>query len=193
MFDSKIVTLWNQFCSKEVRSFTDALALAYDTEIAGFRSGITQMQFANTLALLNICDLPSCDTMSDIILSNKKMGAFEGLQRLGLKVDSSSSKNTVKKAFGCVYSALDHLLLPQHKKILGFNTIFVEHLLCKISRWEKMFPKKTFKTLRQMAETARKTGSWIVHDDHDERSFPFDLEISREQLKTWLEEVISDM
>ncbi|KAE9406573.1 hypothetical protein BT96DRAFT_774745, partial [Gymnopus androsaceus JB14] len=109
--------------------------LAKDIGILGFGSGITQMQFANTLALLGICDLPSCDTMAKIVQANKRMGAFEGLQRLGLQVNARSAETHVRAAFRCVYDALDHLLTPRDKALLCFNAIFVEHLLCKVSRW----------------------------------------------------------
>ncbi|KAE9408425.1 hypothetical protein BT96DRAFT_763992, partial [Gymnopus androsaceus JB14] len=109
--------------------------LAKDIGIPGFGSGITQMQFANTLALLGLCDLPSCDTMAKIVRANKHMGAFEGLQRLGLQVDAQSAETHVQAAFRCVYDALDHLLTPTDKDLLCFNAIFVEHLLCKVSRW----------------------------------------------------------
>ncbi|KAE9383357.1 hypothetical protein BT96DRAFT_761752, partial [Gymnopus androsaceus JB14] len=109
--------------------------LAKDIGIAGFGSGITQMQFANTIALLGLCNLPSCDTMAVIVRANKRMGAFEGLQRLGLQVDAQSVETHVQAAFRCVYDALDHMLTGPDKQILCFNAIFVEHLLCKVSRW----------------------------------------------------------
>ncbi|KAF9062573.1 hypothetical protein BDP27DRAFT_1140530, partial [Rhodocollybia butyracea] len=98
--------------------------LAKNIGIAGFGSGITRMQFANTFALLALCPLPSCDTMAKIVLANKHMGAFEGLQQVH-----------VQAAFCCVYDALDHMLPTSYQAKICFNAIFVEHLLCKVSRW----------------------------------------------------------
>ncbi|KAF9069565.1 hypothetical protein BDP27DRAFT_1148948, partial [Rhodocollybia butyracea] len=109
--------------------------LAKNIGIAGFGSGITRMQFANTFALLALCPLPSCNTMAKIVLANKHMGAFKGLQRLGLRVDAQSPEMHVQAAFRCVYDALDHMLPTSYQAKICFNAIFVEHLLCKVSHW----------------------------------------------------------
>lgn len=116
------------------------------------------------------------------------MGAFEGLQHLGLRVDGQSLECDVQMAFRCVYSTLDHLLTREDKRKVCFNAIFVEYLLCKVSRWEKMFPKKAYRTLRRMAELARKEGNPIVGDLDNPKSFPFNLWVDRKDLAAWVAE-----
>ncbi|KAF9068616.1 hypothetical protein BDP27DRAFT_1224112, partial [Rhodocollybia butyracea] len=53
----------------------------------------------------------------------------------------------VQAAFCCVYDALDHMLPTSYQAKICFNAIFIEHLLCKVSCWKKMFPKKVYNTL----------------------------------------------
>ncbi len=185
MFSQKVVDLWRVFRSREDRTYDDALQLAKDVGIVGFATGITRMQFANTFALLTLCPGPDCDAMARLVRINIRMGAFEGLQRLGLKVHSSSSELEVRDALRCVYDSLDNKLSSDDKRMLRFNAIFVEHLMCKVSRWEKMFPKKTRKTLRYMAEMATKKGEFeSIQKDH--HAFPFNPRVDRKQLQEWI-------
>ncbi|KAJ7587812.1 hypothetical protein C8J56DRAFT_709040, partial [Mycena floridula] len=116
-------------------SYSHALKLSKDTGISGFGSGITRMQFANCLVFLGICHPPDADEMADIVFDHKDKGAFEGLQCLGLQVSLQSTKSTVREAFHCVYDFLHHNLSDTDKALLGFGAIFVEHMLCKVSRW----------------------------------------------------------
>ncbi|THV01822.1 hypothetical protein K435DRAFT_595095, partial [Dendrothele bispora CBS 962.96] len=109
--------------------------LTTNTNVVGFRSGLTRMQFANSLVLLNLCDMPTSDDMADIIWSNRGMGAFEGLQRLGFDVKPGCETEQVRQAFRAVYNFLDYHLSVKDKEDLGFSPIFVEHLLCKVTRW----------------------------------------------------------
>ncbi|KAJ8079431.1 hypothetical protein PM082_021947 [Marasmius tenuissimus] len=190
-FSEHVVQLWNAFRTGSRKSYKEALALSENTKLDGFRSGLTRMQLANTLALLGLCELPSCDEMADIVHMHKNKGAFEGLQRLGLNVTASSTVEEVRLAFRCVFDFLDHQLRPEDKAILDFNAIFVEHLLCKVTRWEKAFPAKANHTLRTMAENTRNSRSEVAVSQPGEtataRSFPFPLEVDRKQLLTWIE------
>ncbi|KAJ8075901.1 hypothetical protein PM082_021533 [Marasmius tenuissimus] len=149
------------------------------------------MQLANTLALLGLCELPSCDDMANIVHTHKNKGAFEGLQHLGFSVTASSTVEEVRSAFRCVFDFLDHRLRLEDKVVLKFNAIFVEHLLCKVTRWEKAFPTKANRTLRSMSEDARNSKSGVVVSKPGEirtvQSFLFPLEVDRKQLLTWIE------
>lgn len=71
MFSAEGVKLWQACCQKSHCTYSNGLQLAKDTGIAGFVSGITQMQFANTLVLLGVCSLPNCNNMAKVIQTNK--------------------------------------------------------------------------------------------------------------------------
>lgn len=185
MFSLDVIEKWCLFRNNTHRTYIDGLQLSKAIDVAGFGSGITQMQFANTLALLGLCNLPSCDEMAKVVRANKRMGAFEGLQRLGLNVNAGSSEVDVRDAFRCVYDTLDHLLASADKVSLRFNAIFVEHLLCKVSRWEKMFPKKAVKTLRRMAEVERNRGIFET-EGNGPTIFPFALQVERQNIYNWI-------
>ncbi|KAL0565027.1 hypothetical protein V5O48_017005 [Marasmius crinis-equi] len=94
-FSNTVVQLWNTFQTGNRKSYKEALVLSESTKLDGFRSGLTRMQLANTLALLGLCELPSCDDMADIVRTHKNKGAFEGLQRLGLNITASSMEEEV--------------------------------------------------------------------------------------------------
>ncbi|KAK7461698.1 Chromobox protein 5 [Stygiomarasmius scandens] len=173
MFENHICILWNQYLSKSPQTYQNALQLSEDTKIAGFGSGITRMQFANTLVLLGLCEMPSIGIMADIIYKNSGMGAFEGLQRLGLDVRPGCSKEQVQKAFYLVHNFLEKHLTPENKQVLHFSPIFVEHMLCKVSRWEKAFRKNDSKTLNDLAIEA-----W----SEDATIFPIPLTTTRKDL-----------
>ncbi|KAK7037431.1 hypothetical protein VNI00_011182 [Paramarasmius palmivorus] len=191
MFSSHVISVWLAFCHKEKRTYEDALALGPESKIDGFNSGITQMQLANTLALLGLCEMPNCDRMGTIIWRHSRKGAFEGLQRLGLDISRHSTETEVRQAFRCVYDFLDHKLVKRDKDILDFNAIFVEHLLCKVTRWEKAFPSKVVNMLRHMAEQTRKGECGLVlvatAEDHPTaKHFPFELEVERTVVEQWI-------
>jgi len=50
-----------------------------------------------------------------------------------------------------VYNHLDQFLTEDNKKILGFSPIFVEHLLCKVVRWESRLVEGKVSSLDKMA------------------------------------------
>ncbi|KAJ7582350.1 hypothetical protein C8J56DRAFT_793166 [Mycena floridula] len=188
MFSQEIKDLWAAFFDPATYkddptydgvkpTYQHALNLSKATGIKGFASGITQMQFANCLVFLGLVYPPSSDEMADVVLENKDKGAFEGLQRLGFAVSSHSSQPMVRSAFRCVYDFLDHNLSAEDRHILGFSAIFVEHLLCKVSRWEKAFPSRDTVKLEQIAQLAKE----MTQED-----FPLPTSVDRKTLADWI-------
>ncbi|KAK1222943.1 hypothetical protein PQX77_014220 [Marasmius sp. AFHP31] len=105
--------------------------------ILGFgANSITRMQMANYFAIEGLCKPASAETMAEITTLNKK-GALQGLLILGFNV-RNGKLDAITLAFKCVYDFLDTYLSPHDKEVLGFGAIFVEHLLCKVTRWHNM-------------------------------------------------------
>ncbi|EIM83907.1 uncharacterized protein STEHIDRAFT_45107, partial [Stereum hirsutum FP-91666 SS1] len=101
-------------------------------QIDGFRSGLTALQTANNLVFLGICEPPSADTVAQWIWEHPGLGAFKGLQSLGFQLHN---RDHVRVAFRAFYDHLDQHLSLEMKAVLGFGTLFVEHVLCKHKRW----------------------------------------------------------
>ncbi|KAL0056898.1 hypothetical protein AAF712_016487 [Marasmius tenuissimus] len=110
--------------------------------------------------------------MAEITATNKK-GALKGLLFLGFNV-RNSKPIAITLAFKCVYNFLDNHLSPQDKALLGFDVIFVEHLLCKVKRWHNMLTKACFmKEVDRLLEEAKKEAS---------DGFPLPLQVDRKEL-----------
>ncbi|KAJ6530964.1 hypothetical protein DFH09DRAFT_1409640 [Mycena vulgaris] len=114
-------------------SWSSALTFILDLKILGFQSGLTPLQFANNLVFLGICDAPDAYEVANWIASNKSLRAYNGLVRLGFSLTGYAS---IIAAYMVVYKHLDTNLSADDKQCLGFGTLFVEHLLCKVGRWK---------------------------------------------------------
>ncbi|KAJ7704837.1 hypothetical protein B0H17DRAFT_920968, partial [Mycena rosella] len=98
-------------------------------KVFGFQTGLTPLQFANNLVFLGICEAPAAEEVAGWIASNKTLGAYNGLLRLGFSLTGYAS---IVAAYMSVYDHLERNLSKDDKKCLGFGTLFVEHLLCKV-------------------------------------------------------------
>ncbi|KAJ7223486.1 hypothetical protein GGX14DRAFT_339847, partial [Mycena pura] len=113
-------------------TYTRALELIDGLNISGFgKKSITRMQFANFLAIEGLCQQPTIEEMGSIVWQNRK-GALQGLILLGFDV---YPKSQVIRAFKCVHDFIGDNLSDSDLRQLGYGTIFLEHLLCKITRW----------------------------------------------------------
>ncbi|KAF8205945.1 hypothetical protein K438DRAFT_1817590 [Mycena galopus ATCC 62051] len=122
------------------KSLGEVLHWILEFGLQGFGGRLGALQFANTTVLAGIADPPSPAFMAQWIGINKDYGAFAGLQLLGFNLDKDSSPAAVRAAFCCFYYWLEHYLTKDDKDAVDFGTIFVEQLLCKISRWKhRMF------------------------------------------------------
>ncbi|KAJ6610118.1 hypothetical protein B0H10DRAFT_1747451, partial [Mycena sp. CBHHK59/15] len=118
------------------KSWEEVLRWIVQSKLRGFSSGLAPLQFSNNIVLSGIAESPSPATMAQWIFANKSYGAFAGLRVLGFKLPEKASPAAVRAAFFCFYYWLDNHLSLDDKQVLHFNTIFVEQLLCKISRWK---------------------------------------------------------
>ncbi|KAK0463167.1 uncharacterized protein EV420DRAFT_1264740 [Desarmillaria tabescens] len=105
-------------------------------------SGLTPLQFANNLLFSGIIQTPSVAMVGTWISHNRGLGAFAGLEKMGFVMTDVAS---VVAAFAIVHDTLDEHLSESDREILGFSqgfaTVFVEHLLCKVSRYEFRWDK----------------------------------------------------
>ncbi|KAJ7605092.1 hypothetical protein FB45DRAFT_733253 [Roridomyces roridus] len=165
MFDAKLQGSYSALLgtlSGKDPSTSDAPRVRWDSVLhwivksglVGFASGLGALQFANNLVLAGVASPPSPDDMAQWIHLHKGYGAFRGLQLLGFNLPRNASPSSVRAAFICVYAWLDHHLSEKDKDLVDFGAIFVEQLLCKIGRWQRIFAAKCGK--EDLAERARK-------------------------------------
>ncbi|KAF9032190.1 hypothetical protein BJ165DRAFT_1535148 [Panaeolus papilionaceus] len=120
-------------------SWLTILTFLLNLRIPGFQTGLTVFQCANNLALAGICEEPTCQEIVNWVGRNKHLGAWKGLKTLGFSIGDRSGL-AVYPAFFCVWKFLDIQLSEKDKVDLGFSPMFVEHILCKITRYSKRWP-----------------------------------------------------
>ncbi|KDQ50666.1 hypothetical protein JAAARDRAFT_141611, partial [Jaapia argillacea MUCL 33604] len=112
-----------------------ALALLTSLNIPMFGSKLTLFQAAHHLAYTGICQMLTIEDIGLWISKNTKKGVYSSLANMGLL--SVSSAVTITTAFRVVYDHLNTYLTKDDQQELGFDVIFVEHTLCKVSRYSK--------------------------------------------------------
>ena len=121
-------------------TWSDITKFAKEHKLHGLMDGLTQLQFANNLVLAGIVSPPTVDEISRWIARHPKLGAYGGLKAMGFRIaPNKPGEPWVRAAFQCVYDHLDLHLSPEDKAELGFGVIFVEHILCKLVRWQGRF------------------------------------------------------
>lgn len=166
-------------------TYNHALKLSELLKVNGFGSGITRMQLANTLALLGVCSLPSIEDMADVVSAQPKKGAGEGLRLLGFNVPDEvkaidKANTAYRKALLALYDILDYGLSQDHKQVLGFGAMFVEHSLCKLVRWGRAL--ENGRTLQEVAQAAIDFDGVLSPAER----YPIPLTVDREQLSGWM-------
>lgn len=158
------------------------------------RGSLTALQFANTIIILRGMPAPPCHHIADWIADNWDKGAINGLVLMGFdrlrggpkehNKDKALYRRLVTFAFTFVFNFLDKHLSSEDKKLLGFDTIFVEQLLCKVSRYDGNFNDNTGKdtvTLQSLANKALLTcKAWIAGKNLKDKTgqlFPFPLSL----------------
>jgi len=127
------------------------------------------------------------------ISQNRNLGAFAGLQQLGFNLswEAKGKKNEIwlpwiKSAFQCIYDHLDMHLTDLDKKELRFGVIFVEHLLCKVGRWESRFRKNSTMSLASIGQDAQQSSlTWVPGAnvmDNTGQAFPIPLTSSLDEV-----------
>lgn len=142
-------------------TWAEGLRFILDLKVIGFQSGLTPLQFANNLVFLGICQAPEPQEVADWISSNKSLGAYNGLVKLGFVLTGYSS---IVAAYMIVFHHLDVYLTDADKQALGFGALFVEHLLCKVGRWEYRLrlQKIDFSPMAARAVQAQTTTGWVA-------------------------------
>ncbi|KAK7027802.1 hypothetical protein R3P38DRAFT_3190887 [Favolaschia claudopus] len=188
-FSPRVQTLWCGFLgdllgkdpatySGEKKSWADALQFIIDLKVVGFQSGLTPLQFANNLVFLGICTPPAPEEVGAWIASNKTLGAYNGLTLLGFNLTGYAS---IVAAYLMVYNHLDTYLCADDKKRLGFGALFVEHLLCKVGRWEYRLRLQKHDFLSMAKQARANSGAWVKGANcrwanHQAFCIPLDIE-----------------
>lgn len=175
------------------KSWASALRFIIDLKILGFQTGLTPLQFANNLVFLGICTPPAPEEVASWIASNKTLGAYNGLVKLGFQLTGYDS---IVAAYMVVYNHLDMYLSTYvraddkgDKERLGFGSLFVEHVLCKVGRWDYRLrlQKHNFLSMAEEA-TILQGSSWKSRANATNcMAFPIPLKADRAAIKTTLE------
>jgi hypothetical protein len=129
------------------------LQFIHDLNVSPFRTGLTAFQMGNNLAILGICLPPTPYEIVEWIDENRGLGAFRGLLRLGFKL---STRETIYVAFMIVYNHLEYFLADDDRTILHFGAMLVEHVLCKVVRWEDRIGEDRMKNICEGAWEANR-------------------------------------
>ncbi|KAJ7710718.1 hypothetical protein B0H17DRAFT_914952 [Mycena rosella] len=170
----------------EKNSSASALRFILDLKVLGFQTGLTLLQFANNLVFLGICEAPAAEEVAGWIASNSTLGAYNGLLRLGFSLMGYAS---IVAAYMSVYDHLERNLSEDDKKCLGFGTLFVEHLLCKVGRWEYRLRLQHHEFLDMAQEATRVQGNhWIKGaNSKDYLAFPIPLQADRSRIQATID------
>ena len=141
---------------------------------------------------------PTVQEMADFLVNAAKgkgkgkesKGGIKGLELLRFKISDRHDPGLwIRAAFTSFYDHLDAHLTAADKAELHFGAMFVEHLLCKISRYQSIFLKDPLAgtvTLVSLGEIAQqKQGSgWVSGANAlDCTKFPIPLNVNRDELK----------
>ncbi|KAG6850293.1 hypothetical protein H0H93_015235, partial [Arthromyces matolae] len=203
-FSQKISDLWAGFLGpmlgQDPETYTgyrhtwkEALEMVQSAELTPFGKGLTCLQFANNLVFLGIVLPPEPLDVATWISRNKDLGAVRGLQKLGFNLTTTIS---VQSAFMSVYNHLDSFMTAEDKADMGFGAIFVEHLLCKVSRWftrlepDTARPTGVFETMGK--DVLSSEGEWSRGANlQDSRKFPFPLRTTLDAIKATITNVVN--
>jgi hypothetical protein len=151
---------------------------------------LTGFQMANNLVFAGLCLPPLLDDITDWVWKMKNVGAYHGLQMLGFDV---SSFEKTHRSINCVFSHFNDNLSDNDRISMGFHLnygpLFVEHILCKVSRWQSRLVSNCGKAanlikLGDISAGVEKDGTkWIQSANFEDASlFPIPLSISQDYL-----------
>jgi hypothetical protein len=96
-------------------------------------NNLTLLQLVNNLAYLGLSQKPTMDELA-LWVSHNDLGGLAGLEFLEFKKTIGQPRQT-RTILMLLYNHLDTYLSNEDKATLHFDTIFFEHLLCKVARW----------------------------------------------------------
>jgi hypothetical protein len=100
-------------------------------------NNLTLLQLVNNLAYLGLTQKPTLDELA-LWVSQNDLGALAGLEFLGFKKTLHNPRHT-RTILMLLHDHLDWHLSSEDKATLHFDTIFLEHLLCKVARWSREY------------------------------------------------------
>ena len=164
------------------KSWTSAMDMMTALNLLGFKTGLTVFQLVNSLVFLGLAKMPASVEVADWIYDHGTLGAYRGLQHLGFICPDLAS---VRSAYMIIYNHLHQFLTEDDKKILGFSPIFVEHLLCKVVRWESRLVEGKVSSLDKMvASIDLSEECWTAGENKTNReAFPFPFSSDPKDLK----------
>jgi hypothetical protein len=170
------------------KTWKEGLDFVIKLHIPGFIQGLTLLQLVNNLVFLDILAMPEPVDIADWIYDHSNLGAYHGLANLGFVLSDCGS---VRCAFMCVYEHLNQYMTLENKELLGFSPIFVEHILCKIERWNSRLKKEVSPEMQLdiLAEPILQSGYvWNSSETGNKDSFPFPLEATPQELDKIIKE-----
>ncbi|KAJ7623921.1 hypothetical protein DFH06DRAFT_1142756 [Mycena polygramma] len=173
-------------------SWREAMDMIKSLGISGVKGdGLTTLQMANNLVFLQLCTAPTAADVGAWIAENPGLGAYRGLVLLGFKLHLSDPLAT-RAAFQIVYDHCERFLTAEDKEALGFGAIFVEHLLCKVQRWQDRYNSAMSESFLTLAEReASAAPPWISGANMDDcKAFPFPLGVDEQRLKEIIRDVM---
>lgn len=106
---------------------------------------LTCMLLAGDLCYAGVVKIPDCTEMSKVIHKLDK-GALSAMKGLGFFPDNSKPSCTeVTSTFTSIYLYLEKQLSDEQRRHMIFDTIMVEHLLCKFQRCLRLLSHKSKK------------------------------------------------
>lgn len=166
------------------------------------KANLTVMQFANNASLLGLCLEPTASEMADFLIQlaaqkARDLGGIKGLEVLGFSLSNRQHPEIwIRAAFLAFYDHLDLHLSDTDKKELHFGAMFVEHLLCKISRFhgilarDKLMKEKTLVSMGAVEEQAQGDTWFKGCNTKDYELFPIPLAPDADELNKSLSKVM---
>ncbi|KAL6301053.1 hypothetical protein BKA93DRAFT_739464 [Sparassis latifolia] len=103
--------------------------------------GLIYLLLAADLCYAGKVRMPDVDEMAKVVAHVEK-GAIAGLSLCSL-TSAGSSVEEVEEAFKMAYSFLDTHLTVEQKRLIRFDPIMTEHLLCKFQRVDRVASRKS--------------------------------------------------
>jgi hypothetical protein len=172
------------------KGWLDFLSLLKGLQLNAFKNGLTVFQSANNISFSKIVNPPPKNHIADWIFENKKLGANAGLRKLGFCL---SSLETIYAAFGCVHDHINNNISDADRRLLGFGTMNVEHILCKVGRWHnRLTQAKEGEYLAKSAAQAIEDKPMFTKDENatDAKALPFPHVMSVEAMQEAVAEML---
>jgi hypothetical protein len=122
------------------KSWAEAYEFITSLQLEPFKNSLSTYQLANNLALADIVKHPTSTDVTAWMDKHKNLGACRGLKRLGFK---PTDRGSIDGAFQCVQDHLEHYLVNTNNlDVQDHGAMDIEHLLCKVVRWEDRLKKE---------------------------------------------------